>query len=75
MSKDNLSFGSLSLDDPENEAQNETAFYVNMGFSFIWMPVRYFYLEAGVNYSYLFAIENPTGRLRPFAGGGVRIGK
>ena len=58
-----------------NDPENETALYVNIGISCIWFPVQRFYLEAGVNYSYLFAIENPTGRLRPFAGGGLRFGR
>jgi len=63
----NLSFSETPVE------SNETALYANSGLSFIWLPVQSFYLEVGVNYSYLFAIENPTGLLRPFVGGGVRL--
>ena len=57
------------------DPEAKTAFYVNMGFSFFWFPAQRFYLEAGANYSYLFAIENSAGRLKPFAGVGLRFGK
>ena len=57
------------------DPETETAFYINMGFSFFWFPVQRFYLEAGVNYSYLFGTENPAGRLKPFAGVGLRFGR
>jgi hypothetical protein len=47
--------------------------YANTGLSFLFMPSKHFYIEAGANYSFLFAIDNLSSRLRPWAGVGVRF--
>ena len=48
-------------------------FYTNTGLSFLWLPLKYLYIEAGVNYSYKFAVNNHTSRLRPWVGIGTRL--
>ena len=47
--------------------------YMNTGLSFLWLPFKRLYLEAGLNYSLLLAPENSSGLLRPWAGLGVKF--
>ena len=52
---------------------NESAIFANTGFSFVWLPFANFYIEAGINYTYFFALDNFSGALRPWIGMGLRI--
>jgi hypothetical protein len=47
--------------------------YANAGISVCWFFFGNFYIEAGANYSYKFAVENHFSLLRPMIGVGVRL--
>jgi hypothetical protein len=46
--------------------------YANAGISFCYALFRNFYIEAGINYSYKFAVENHFSLLKPMLGIGVK---
>jgi hypothetical protein len=46
--------------------------YANAGFSLCYTIFRNYYIEAGINYSYKFAVENHFSLLKPMIGIGVK---
>jgi len=51
---------------------NLNGYYLDIGFSFLWRPVKHFYLETGIDYIYLFTDER-LGFLRPSFAIGLRL--
>ena len=61
---------SLSLGESPVPAGGLYAFHINIGMSFLWLPLEHLYLEAGVEYVHSF---NDSGFLRPSLGLGYRF--
>ena len=57
----------------ENSVQDGSFVYANTGLSLLWMLLERLYLEAGINYSYLFEINNYSSHLRPWLNIGIRF--
>ena len=45
--------------------------HANAGISFIYAFMHRFYIEAGADFSFFFAVDNPSGVLRPSIGAGI----
>jgi hypothetical protein len=70
-----IGYSSLSQDrqekpDSQDESISFASFHVNIGTSFMWVFLKHIYLEAGIDYTHLFA--EPSDYLRPWIGVGVR---
>jgi hypothetical protein len=64
----------LPIGDPTVPTQLDTrTVYVNTGLSLCYTIFRNFYIEAGINYSYKFGVENHFSLLKPMIGLGVRL--
>ena len=59
-----------SIEEAMNPLNNKVLF-ANAGISFLWLPAKHFFIEAGVNYSYVFIADNYSGCIRPRIGVGV----
>ena len=57
----------------ENKEQDDSLVYANTGLSLLWMLLERLYLEAGINYSYLFETTNYSSHLRPWLSIGTRF--
>ena len=47
-------------------------FNINMGLSFLWMPLRHFFVETGFDYAHLLGEDQP-GCIRPWIGIGLKF--
>jgi len=47
--------------------------HINLEASFLWLALKQFYLEAGLNYTYFLAKDNSSAYMRPWVGIGVRF--
>jgi len=57
----------------EDKNQEGSLIYANTGLSLLWMLFERLYLEGGINYSYLFEINNLSSSLRPWLSAGTRF--
>ena len=55
----------------ESNPLDARVIYANTGFSCYWLISGSFYMEAGLNYSYIFAVENHFSLLRAMLGIGI----
>jgi hypothetical protein len=55
-----------------SELLDTKTIYANTGLSFLWLAANY-YLEIGANYSYIFAVDNYSGIIKPWIGFGYRF--
>jgi hypothetical protein len=63
---------SNAQEEPQNPL-NKSLVYVNTGLSFLGMPLKFLFIEAGVNYSFLIDVDNYSSHLRPWLSVGFRF--
>ncbi|MDR2964523.1 MAG: hypothetical protein LBU88_01980 [Treponema sp.] len=65
--------GGLNTGDEIKNPLNELAIFANAGLALQWLPLKHFYMEVGINYSYIFILDKNPGCLRPRVGLGARF--
>jgi len=66
---DGYYWNNIFYDDP---SVNLSGYYLVFGLSFLWRPVKHFYMETGIDYIHLFD-QGSFGFFRPSVGLGVRF--